>query len=171
MEEQQPNFEEVSAPASSQPNNRRNKSKPIIIVVLVCIALALALHFFFDVFSSKPTPAANPIVTAGQVPPIDPQSIGKIVVEPGTGKQFMSNQIILGFKAGVSVEEIQKTIDIVDGKMLQRFTSVPLFLVQVPDEGDGSKAIAAVEKLKKNPNLDDVGLNYLTVAKTPETNK
>jgi len=90
-----------------------------------------------------------------------PQS--NIVSDPD-GKLFVSNQVIVGFKAGVPLEEVVELFASIKAKDLQHFTDTPLFLLEVPDKGEGKEAIKIVAKLKEDTRVEYVGLNYLTEA-------
>ena len=139
------------------------------IAVLILLAVVIYLIAYGGTWGQHAQNQANLIPNSGVgsqngVPQIDPNSIGKIVTDPANGKQFLSNQIIVGFNSGVSEEDSLKIIASINGKMLQRFTQVALFLVQVPDSGDGKKALAAIATLKKDSRVDasNTAPNYLT---------
>ena len=106
-------------------------------------------------FDAKNTPAAS-------IPAVDPASIGRVVKDPATGKEFMSNQIIVEFNATVAESDALTLISDEKGKMLQRFTKVPLFLVQIKDTGDGSGARKAILEFKKDTRVKNADLNFLT---------
>lgn len=96
------------------------------------------------------------------VPPVDPAAIGKIVTDKETGQEFLSNQIIVEFVPGTSEEVALEIIAEHGGKMLQRFIAVPMFLVQIADDGDGEEARAAVRALRRDDRVKNAELNYLT---------
>lgn len=109
------------------------------------------------------TSAPNEVrATANNLTPIDPKTIGKLVRDSATGKDFISNQVIVEFKTEVSEEEALAIIAGVGGKMEQRFTAVPLFLIRVEDAGDGVLARSIVKKLLTDERVKRVDLNFLT---------
>ena len=87
---------------------------------------------------------------------------GKIIKEKGSGKEFMSNQLIVEFKPDVTEAAALAIISLHGGKMLQRFTLAPVFLVQVDDTVDGSVARKVVAELSKLTEVKSAGLNYFT---------
>jgi hypothetical protein len=66
------------------------------------------------------------------------------------------------FNADVSEESALAIIAGVGGKMEQRFTAVPLFLVRVEDKGDGVIARSVVRELTKDARIKKAELNFLT---------
>jgi hypothetical protein len=133
------------------------------------IVVAAIFFIYRDVEAPEKTPVANTSATGqGQglpagLPQIDPASIGKIVKDPKTGQEFMSNQIIVEFVAGTSEEEMVKSLDAAGAIPLSRFTASPVFLVIVDDiDGDGNKTRDAVAVLKKDPKVKNAELNFLT---------
>lgn len=81
-----------------------------------------------------------------------------------TGKSFVSNQIIVEFKSGVSEQDSLDIIDAAGGKMLQRFTQAPLFLIEVEDSGDGKFVKNIILEFSGNPKIKSAQPNYLTAA-------
>lgn len=107
--------------------------------------------------------STEPAAVAGSgVPPVDPASIGTIVKDEETGREFLSNQVIVEFTPEISEEAALEIIAKHGGKMLQRFTAAPVFLVQVADNGDGGNARATVRALRKDARVKNAELNYLT---------
>ncbi len=137
-------------------------------VIQVVVVLAVIAGIFMIAHEAKaPSETTTGSMNATNLPEIDPASIGKIIKDPSTGKEFMSNQLIVLFQPSVSEQESLAIIAAAGGKMLQRFTQAPLFLVQVTDEGDGNNARKAVTTLKANASVKSVDLNYLTTMPTP----
>ncbi len=99
------------------------------------------------------------------VPLMDPESVNNVIKDEKTGREYVSNQIIVEFRPGVSEEASLSIIDGVGGKMLQRFTMAPLFLVQVKDEGDGKGATKAIATLNQNASVKNADFNYLSTLK------
>lgn len=85
----------------------------------------------------------------------------KIIQDPETGRDFVSNNVIVGFGEGVSMENICQLILDQDGRVAQRFTNVPLFLIEVPDEGDGEVARRTMRRFLDSDIVDDAVLNYV----------
>lgn len=98
--------------------------------------------------------------------PLDPKTIGKLVRDSATGKDFISNQVIVEFNTEISEEEALAVIAGVGGKMEQRFTAVPLFLIRVEDTGNGNLAREVVKKLTADKRVKRVDLNFLTTKPT-----
>ena len=131
-------------------------------VIVVVVGIFLIAH---EAKAPVETTVGTP--SAANLPQIDPASIGKIIKDPSTGKEFMSNQLIVEFKPEVSEQDSLSIIAAAGGEMLQRFTKAPLFLVQVVDSGDGSNTRKAVLSLNANASVKSVDLNYLTTLPTP----
>lgn len=130
------------------------------VVLAVIIGIALNQKIF------KTTESVSPISPASIPAPIDPKTIGKVVRDTVSGKDFISNQIIVEFNVTVSEEEALAVISGVGGKMEQRFTAVPLFLMRVDDAGDGVLARSVVKKLAADSRVKRAELNFLTTNKT-----
>lgn len=134
--------------------------------------LVVVVGVFFIAHEAKAPVDLNAVTpSATNLPQIDPASIGKVIKDPASGKEFMSNQLIVEFQASVSEQDSLAIIAAAGGKMLQRFTQAPLFLVQVTDGGDGSNTRKAVTALKANASVKSVDLNYLTTLPTPAKTK
>ncbi len=130
-------------------------------VLIVIVGVFLIAHE-----AKAPSELNSGTPSATNLPQIDPASIGKVIKDPATGKEFMSNQLIVEFQPTVSEQDSLAIIAAAQGKMLQRFTQAPLFLVQVNDSGDGSGTRKAVLALKANASVKNVDLNYLTTLPT-----
>jgi len=127
-----------------------------VIVIIVAIVLgAKAVKAPEGAVPAKADTAEQDVV---QTPP----ESGSVVKEVGTGKEFISNQLIVEFDVDVSEEQALLIIEQTGGKMLARFTEAPLFLVQVEDTEDGSGAIGVRDKLNKVTGVKKAELNYLT---------
>lgn len=98
-----------------------------------------------------------------------PRYASKIIQDPETGREFVSNNVIVGFKAGVAIADICQLILEQHGRVMQRFTNVPLFLVEVPDEGDGEVARRTVKRFLQSDIVDDAVLNFLDSANRATT--
>lgn len=90
------------------------------------------------------------------------------VASDESGKQFISNQVIIQFKIGTPLAEIQRVFENISARELQHFTDSPLFLLEVPDTGAGREAVQIVAKLQGDPRIEFVGLNYLTKPSSAE---
>ena len=62
-------------------------------VIVVVVGIFLIAH---EAKAPVETTVGTP--SAANLPQIDPASIGKIIKDPSTGKEFMSNQLIVEFK-------------------------------------------------------------------------
>ncbi len=143
-----------------------NKMPKKQVIQLVAV-LAVVAGIFLIAHEAKAPAETLPVTTsATNLPRIDPASIGKIINDPASGKEFVYNQLIVEFYSSASEKDSLAIIAAAGGKMLQRFTQAPLFLVQVTDSGDGSNTRKAVLTLKANSSVKSVGLNYLTTLST-----
>jgi hypothetical protein len=137
------------------------------VIVVAVLLIGGAYYFSSDTIDTSRGGGA-PLGELGTgLPPVDPSSIGKVVKDTETDREFISNQIIVEFTSGTSEEEALGIIAENDGKMLQRFTAVPMFLIQVKDDGDGKGARATVDEFKKNPKVKTAELNFLTTLEDP----
>lgn len=138
------------------------RTKIISIVLLVVLVAVSCVVYSKTMYTPKRT-STLPISTMPEnVPATNQFPIGKVVKEGASGKEYISNELILGFKQGVSNQDMLNVIEGVGGKEMQHFTNVPLFLIYIPDTGDGAATLRAIEKLKKDSRVDDATLNYLT---------
>lgn len=101
-------------------------------------------------------------VSPSGVPLFDPESVGNVVRDSVTGREYLSNQVIVEFLPDVSEQESLNIISEVGGTMLQRFTIAPLFLIQVKDTGDGKGAARLIDALNTNTKVKKADRNYLT---------
>jgi hypothetical protein len=140
----------------------RSKKNIIIIGVIVLVALLIGAAWYMQ--KKNADEKATAALAAQNTPPaIDPKTIGKVVKDPATGKDFMSNQLIIEFNPSVSEEESLRVIADQGGVMEQRFTAAPLFLVRINDAGDGSATRAALKKFAADARVKHADLNFLTV--------
>lgn len=107
-------------------------------------------------------PGVGETLPNGEPTPPTPVGVTAIVSDTESGREYLANQLIVGFHIGTSPEDAMKVIESVDGVMLQRFTNVPLFLISVPDTGDGAIAARAMAKLKRDSRVETVEFNYVT---------
>lgn len=134
--------------------------------IFAAITLLVAVGAF--VYLSRDRTDANSGATIDVCSSIEmgtatPRFAPKIVTDEETGRQFVSNSIIVGFSKGVAVADICELIRNQNGRVMQRFTNVPLFLIEVPDEGDGEVARRTVRRFRESDIVDDAMLNYLDV--------
>ena len=124
-------------------------------------ALLIILAVFFIAKEAK-APESLPLKAGDTIPVVDPASIGKVIKDKDSGKEFMSNQIIVEFNPAVSEADALTIIGNHGGKMNQRFTLVSMFLVNVNDPGDGSVARRVATEFRALPEVKSADLNYLT---------
>lgn len=147
-------------------NMMNNKNRfSILIVVLLCVGGFYLFRQDVTDTSIDYTAPLPPEVAALN----DPESVSAIIKEAGTGREYISNQLIVEFESTVSEADALASIAAVSGKMMQRFTAVPLFLVQVKDSGDGAGLQKAKSALERDVRVKKVELNYLTSLPTPTT--
>lgn len=148
-----------------------NSKRVIEIVAILALIGGGYWYFTSPDATSGELPSANGVVPGGGVAAVPPDGtealpvpvgVSAIVIDPANGQEFLSNQIIVGFKLDATTDDVLEVLKSVDGVMLQRFTNVPLLLVSVPDQGDGKTALAAVEKLKRDRRVETAEPNYVT---------
>ncbi len=123
-------------------------------------ALVVVVLVLFIAKEAKAPESVTPPAPSG-VPAVDPSAIGK-VIKDSSGKEYMSNQIIVEFKPEVQEADALAIIAAHGGKMDQRFTLVSLFLIHVTDPGDGSVTRKVMTELRALPEVKTADLNYLT---------
>lgn len=137
--------------------------------LLILIGLGYAGYHFYGtrgtVSPTRDLPAVN--TQDLQVPAVDPTSIGKVITDKASGKEFISNQLIVEFVAGTTEDAANAIIASVGGKMVAHFTKAPVYLVQVEDSADGSIARTATTKIKGDSRVKSADLNFLTTAPVP----
>lgn len=138
------------------------KEKKYIIIICAVVTLAVIAVVSWKFIAPRMTATTDAAVPNSLPAQIDPESIGKIVRDTATGKDFISNQIIVEFSTEISEETALEIIAGLGGKMQARFTAAPLFLVVVKDPGDGSASRAAVKKLISDKRVVRADMNFLT---------
>lgn len=138
------------------------KSLSILGAILVVVVV------FFVAKEAKAPESVTPKAASG-VPVVDPAAIGK-VIKDGSGKEYMSNQIIVEFKPEISEADALAIIASHGAKMDQRFTLVSLFLIHVTDPGDGSVTRKVMGQLRTLPQVKTADLNYLTTLSANKNN-
>lgn len=138
---------------------KTNTYRGAVVVIFIVIAFFLARNALAPEIT--PVNSTNEPALSG-VPLVDPESVGSIIVERKTQKEYISNQIIVEFHPDVSEQESLDIINEVGGVMLQRFTLAPMFLIRVKDAGDGVGSANAIVKLNKNTKVKNAELNYLS---------
>ena len=123
-------------------------------------AILVAVLVFLIAKEAKAPEFVAPKAQPG-VPAVEPVSIGK-VIKDSSGKEYMSNQIIVEFKPEVPEADALAIIANHGAKMDQRFTLVSLFQIHVTDPGDGSVTHKVMAELRALPEVESVNLNYLT---------
>lgn len=144
-------------------------TKKHILRVVGVIVLGVLGYFGYQYYSEHGgvLTSDNSTPPVAGLPQIDPASIGKVVTEKSTGKEFMSNQLIVEFTDGTTEADANGVIENLGGKMVAHFTLAPIYLVQVKDSGDGSGAQSALKKFQADKRVKKADLNYLTTAPTP----
>ena len=138
----------------------------MVFVGAILVAVGVVYRYYPEAPQQPTGDTGAPVPT---VPQIDPASIGKIVVDKETGKEFLSNQIIVEFALEVTEEEALAIIAKHEGTMVAHFTKVPVYLIQVKDGGDGSGAKQALPLFQSEARVKKAELNFLTVAAPPAT--
>ncbi len=157
--------EAVPEAVATEEQGALKRTAYIVRIAGVVVVIAIVALFARKVLApEKMLPPATPLP-----PGVPGKVVGSVVQEEGTGKEFISNQVIIGFAAGVSETDAAELIKSIDGTVLERFTNVPLFKVEVPDSKDGSIAKGTVAQLLKDKRVDDATLNYLVVLEQSAT--
>jgi hypothetical protein len=156
--------DEQQSPESEAPETpqivKKRRQRVISIAVIVFIIAGAAVYVMRNHRADIP-PGTN-VCAMINMGTATPRFASKFVEEPETGRQFVSNNVIVGFSEGVPLEDICRLIHEQDGRVVQRFTNVPLFLIEIPDEGDGEVARRTVKRFLQSNIVDDAMLNYLT---------
>lgn len=116
--------------------------------------------------TTKPSTLSSSAGIDATLPPFDPMSAGKVVKDEATGREFLSNQIIVEFVPGTSEQAALDAIAEYGGTMLQRFTAVPMFLIRVNDDGDGVTTRKILDRLRGDARVKYAELNFLTTLDT-----
>ena len=168
MEDQQNNNME---PTQDNNGNSARKfsagNRTLFIRVIVLAAVVFAVWYFFIKIPApqEGNPGEDANLPALDAPVIDPAEIGSIVTEKRTGKDFVSNELIVEFLPSLSEQEALEIIESVGGKMIARTTARPVFYVRITeDKGDGLRTIDAVSRLESNSKIIHAELNYITEA-------
>jgi hypothetical protein len=99
----------------------------------------------------------RPVVSAPVAEEVDtpPAPLGvTAIAKDDEGREFISNQLIVEFRPGVTEEDVLSVLEKIEGKMLAGYRpDSPLMLVSVADPGDGSLLLRAVEILRGDPRI------------------
>lgn len=136
------------------------KEKVRVLLVVALLIAGVAYLYYPEILPGEERGVTPPISPA---PQIDPASVGKIVTDKETGKEFLSNQVIVEFAPEVLEEGALAIIAKHNGTMVAHFTKAPVYLVQVEDAGDGSGAKGALMLFQAEAQVKKAELNFLTV--------
>jgi hypothetical protein len=143
----------------------------IYIAVIVLVVASATVYVVMRSGRTGVSPDVN-VCSMVEMGTRTPRFASKIIQDPETGRDFISNTVIVGFSKGVSMADICQLIHDQDGMVVQRFTNVPLFLIEVPDKGDGEVARRTLRRFLDSGIVDDALLNYVdapTRATTTDT--
>ncbi|OGZ05658.1 MAG: hypothetical protein A2845_04860 [Candidatus Lloydbacteria bacterium RIFCSPHIGHO2_01_FULL_49_22] len=142
------------------------KKKKVLVLKLLLPVFIIGIFFVSGRMKSNNDVRESAIISndglSSGVAAIDPESVEKMITDGTTGREYLSNQIIVEFLPGVSEQESLDSISAVGGKMLQRFTIAPLFLIRVKDTGDGRGSAVAIAALNADTKVKKADRNYLT---------
>jgi len=130
---------------------------PVVVVVIFFVSgrMKSDTDVRESIAISKNLPSSGVMAT-------DPELAGKVIKDKTTGREYLSNEVIVEFLPDISEQESLDIISAVGGKMLQRFTIAPLFLIRIKDVGDGSESASAIATLNANTKVKRADRNYLT---------
>jgi len=159
-------------PASLLPRmpkmNISTRSKMIVGGVALILILA-GVHFSLKP-SNQPTETITETPSGNLVtitPPADgtPAFVPEIVKDKD-GKEYLTGELIVAFRASVPVEEAKKMVVTAGGVVKQHFTQFPVFLVGIDEKGaEGvNKAILRFQTMSEVERAEP---NYLTGGVTP----
>lgn len=144
----------------------QKKKKTALIFGLLLPVLIVGIFFVSGRMKSDNDARESKTISNDGLPPgataPDPESVEKVITDKTTGREYLSNEAIVEFLPGVSEQESLDAISAVGGKMLQRFTIAPLFLIRVKDAGDGKGSASAIAALNANTKVKKADRNYLT---------
>lgn len=147
--------------------------KNLVRNAIIIVAIAAAGYYFFMNGEGAPATPGGPNTPGAEtpIPVIDEELLGKVIKDEESGREFMSNEIIVEFIEGASDETIAASLDAVGALPKSRFTAVPMFLVIVRDDGTGDAAREAVRKFALDPAVKKAELNFLTTIEKGEFEK
>lgn len=116
------------------------------------------------------TPSGIP-TTVGSSDPV------KIVTDDINGFRLLSNEVIVGFKEGTSLDEVQRVTSLVSGTLIGRIPEIHAWQIQIPDTGSSAGVQAAIGTLLTQfsvdvaePNVVPQVSSHLTVLQTLSPN-
>lgn len=152
--------EEYQAQEVSPQEEERRGQRWVYLAAVLLVVVGTAVYTFRD-RSDADSGATLDVCASIEMGTSTPRFTAKIIMDDETGRQFVSNNVIVGFSQGVAMADICQLILEQNGRVMQRFTNVPLFLVEVPDEGDGEVARRIAKRFLASDIVDDATLNFL----------
>ncbi len=136
-------------------------------LVILFVILA-ALHFSMKQ-KNAPTEITTETPNGGLVtitPPAGTPTAVPEIVKDKDGKEYLTGELIVAFRASVPVEEAKKLVVSAGGTIKQHFTQFPVFLVGINETG--SEGVnRAILKFRTMQEVERAEPNYLTGAPTP----
>jgi hypothetical protein len=146
-----------------------SKKVKVIIAAILLVFVFSGIHFATrDSAKTDPTvsqPQGDGVIT---VVPSDASapSIVPEIVKDKDGKEYLTGELIVAFRASVPVEEAKKMVAAQGGVVKQHFTQFPVFLVGISEPG--SEGVnRAILKFQTLQAVERAEPNFLTQAPTP----
>ncbi len=164
------NTEDPSTLLPEMPKLSMSPKVGIAIGIVALLVVLAGVHF-----SMRPSPMVAETTTettpgSGVVTITPPQegapALVPEIVKDKDGKEYLTGELIVAFRASVPVEEAKKMVTATGATVKQHFTQFPVFLVGISEPGaEGvNKAILRFETMSEVERAEP---NYLTGAVTP----
>lgn len=146
-----------------------SKKMKIVIAVFLLVGTLTGVHFAMkDPVDAPQAPSetqGNGVITVIPQSTSTPAVIPEIVKDKD-GKEYLTGELIVAFRASVPVEEAKAMVVAQGGVVKQHFTQFPVFLVGITDPGSEgvNRAILRFQTLQAVERAEP---NYLTQAPTP----
>ncbi len=97
-------------------------------------------------------------------PPFDPS---KVVDNPRTGEQMISNEVLVGFNEGVTPDRIREIVKEIDGEVINVIFGLNSYRIKISDTGNAAEVYRIIKILEKFSEVEYAEPNGVTSIDTP----
>lgn len=101
---------------------------------------------------------------------ISPSDMSKVVTEPLSGREFISDEVLVSFIPGTSPDTISSIVNGIHGTVVGSLFGLGIYQVRIPDTGDARGVSNAVESLYSYPEVEDVEPNGIAAIESVSPN-
>ena len=84
---------------------------------------------------------------------LKPSDMSKVVLDPNTGEEFLSNEVLVTFVEGTIPDTIEAIITSINGTIVGTIPGLGIYQVKIPDTGDETGVNNAINVLSIHPEV------------------